>query len=108
MKEQREKDLRMNLAELDQSQLIKTCIDMQDVIDTLGDEKRGFTSSISQLNKQNQLLVAENERLESEVGGDPGASSAELEAANKEIGRLKGRVETLTELNEKLQEKLLG
>ena len=109
MKEKREKDLRMNLAELDQSQLITTAVKLQGVIDEHIAEKTGFTGQISQLGKQNAMLQEENDRLEAEAGGEGiRIGIVEFEALQDENKRLRERNEKLAALNEKLQEKMLG
>jgi len=109
MKESRESDMRLNLKDLDREQLTLTIIQLQDVVDTLGDEKRGLVSSINALNKQNQLLQSENERLEAESAGEgTRVGTVEWEAMQEENARLSARVEKLLDLNEKLQDKLIG
>jgi len=107
MSPDQEDRMRSMLREYDTEQLINTAVEIQQVCDTHVAEKGGFTSQISMLNRQNEALRAANEQLEAETG-DPTADPEELENLKHQVTELQARVDKLTNLNEKLQEKLVS
>ena len=94
-----ETNMRAQVAELPQSELIDLVVQLQVTIETHMNEKAGFKSSITSLDTQNMALQRENDRLESEATGSPVDSN--------QVTALEDRIGILQSLNEKLQAKLL-
>lgn len=106
MNESQEKDMRAQIGDYTQSELMTLAIQLQNTIDDHVAEKRGQANAVEQMRRQNDALQEENTRLEEEAGDSiPHAEVSELEA---KVGTLQARVDDLTQLNEGLQRKLLS
>jgi peptidoglycan hydrolase CwlO-like protein len=103
----REKNMRMNLAELTQEQLSDTCVQLQTVIDKHVSEKQGMKSQVTAMGNQVNALQEKIAQLEADADDTTRVGSVELEAMNAEIAKLKQRNIDLTNLNEGLQKAIV-
>ena len=108
MTPEREKNMRLNLADLTQEQLSDTCVQLQDVIDNHVNEKAGMKQQVTALGTQVPALQNKIADLEEKLGDSTTVGTAEFDALRQENAQLSERVERLQKLNEGLQEKLLG
>jgi len=106
MNEQQVANMKLSLADYTSNELITLAVQLQQTIDTHVAEKTGQATAVSQMARQNEALITENERLEAEAGGT--IDNEEFEALRKAHDALEERVGQLQSLNEKLQAKLLG
>ena len=105
--------MRNQIAEYSKAEFIELAIGLQDAIDGNMRKIRGLEQSQEQMTIQNTALTTRNEELEDQA--DAGANPEELQAlqdkldtANEKIEKQLERIDRLTELNEKLQERLIA
>ena len=104
----REKNMRLNLAEFSQEKLANTCIELQDVIDTHVNEKSGMRQQVTALGIQVPALQQKVAELEAEAEGTSLADPEEIKSLQQQVSQLTLRVSDLQGLNEGLQKKLIG
>ena len=106
MNEQQVANMKLSLADYTSNELITLAVQLQQTIDTHVAEKTGQATAVSQMARQNEALIAENERLE---------AAAQNAVPSDEVNDLKSQVKDLTEQigslrkrNDKLQDALVG
>lgn len=108
MTPEREKNMRLNLAELTQEQLSDTCVNLQRVVDDHVNEKTGMKSQITVMGNQIPALHQKIKDLEEAADDTTQVGTVEWEALQEQNAELVKRTEELQRLNEGLQKKLIG
>lgn len=108
-----ESRMRNELNEYDKNELIDLAISLQETVSQHVQQKGGYESSISMLNRQNEALRQANDQLEAESAG-PQADPEEISSLRAEVAKMReqldgwqGKYDDLEALNRKLQAKLI-